>query len=377
MATSPQVRRVAREAGLAAVRMLGQSRQRRANRGKWYFGRRVGIPASRRGRNPGAGMVASTSTSQPVARSARVRTQTAQKQLAASGVDWLTDVSHPYAGTDPYVESFAINPAEPSSFPRLSSIAAQYQRYDFVSLELMYTPSCPTTQKGVLYIAPVRDPTAPNPLDVLTMRGLSGCVSTSVRDPCRVVISRQQMSGALNGFYCEAPEGVTPDDDDPLRTCGRVVLMVDGVLNTDGVVGTLILRYNFLLSDPKVTPEGAALSGEYHFAGSWTGTLDPDTDAYTVAGKSPLVPGVEEFVKRSRGPVMIIAKNTASDDLTLEVDGTELAKRDSNRIGSTNWYYSQWWIPPGRQRLVFKTATTCGGLVLAAHSTGAVHVNAA
>ena len=364
----PRVRTAARNAGIATIRALGRNRQRRANQGRWYFGRRVGIPPRRR-RNADASVSTSALlnavvTSQPVARSAKVATNPTTQTFNAVGVDWLTDVANTLV-ENPYVESFAINPAEPSSFPRLAHIASQYQKYVFNSVSLVYTPSCATTQKGTLYIAPIRDPTAALPTTVLQMRGLSGCKSSAVRDGMTITFTKAQLSNALNGFYCEAPDGVTPDLDNVTRTCGRMVLMLDGVAKDDGVVGTLVLRYSFTLSDPKTTPEGAALAGGYRFDGGFTGDLEP-TDYDLLRGK-PAVTAVEGigFRKRTVGPIFVSALGrivgATAPVFTMEIDGVTVPPTHTlvNTSAGYSYRLQTYWIESGRQTFTFNSVAGC------------------
>jgi hypothetical protein len=375
----PRVRGAARQAGLASIKFLGNARARRANQGRWYFGRRLGIPPQRRrqgGQNRGGfQLVSTTQTSAPVARASRMSTNPASQTYNASGVDWLVDVANNLVGTAPYVESYTINPAEPSSFTRLANIAAQYQKYTFVSLSLIYTNSCPTTQKGTLYVAPLRDPTQKLPLTVAEIRGLSGCKSCSVHDPMTITVNKAQLSAALNGFYCEAPDGVAPSEDNALRSCGRICTLLDGVGKTDGVVGTLTLRYNFLLSDPKTTVEGAALAGGFLFPG-FTGNLD-----WTIASNSYGKPALtilddDRLVKRHTGPVLVVVHTTCSTNPTyvMSLDGVVLAEKDQfQHNASPNWT-TRWWLPPGRQTITLTSGTTAiVGALMESYSTGSIY----
>jgi hypothetical protein len=189
-----------------------------------------------------------------------------------------------------------------------------------------------------------------------------------------ITIGRAQLSSALNGFYCEAPDGVDPEEDNALRTCGRIALMTDGVLKDDGVVGTIVLRYNFVLTDPKVSPEGSALAGAFHFTESWTGTLDPLTNDCVTEGKPPVTRVADGFLKRSIGPVLLIAKVSKGGGdpaLVLKVDGVTTAARSDHDIDGA-WHLYLWHLPVGRQRLEFSSANTLLGAYVDAFATGAV-----
>lgn len=352
---NPQVRRAAANAGLATVRFLGNSRQRRANRGGWYFGKKMGIPAKRRKPNPSP-LFAVASTSAPVARSGTVTTNPTTQNYRATGADWLVDVAVPN-DLAPYVDSYSINPAESSTFARLSNIASQYQKYVLNSITLRYVPSCPTTQKGTLYLAPLRDPTSLPPQTVLAMRGLSGCKSCAVRDPMTLTINKAYLSRALNGFYCEPPDGVTPDQDNALRTCGRLCLMLDGVVKNDGIVGTLSMTYDFQLSDPKTVPEGSALGGYYKWDEYDSASVSLPTTTYDSQGGRPaLTPfSASMWRKRHVGPMMIMfrATSNASDPtpvIQLLMDGDLLAASEVvHHVDGVRKSMLSWLLPAGKQ----------------------------
>jgi len=242
-----------------------------------------------------------------VSNSAVVRTNPAPQSQVVSGTDWLADVAvitDPVSGV--WYDSYPINPCEPWTFPRLANIAKQYQKYEAKLISLVYTPSCATTQKGTIYLAPLRNPTDTVPDTPQLMAGLSGCVRSAVRDRCAVCFSRAQMSTALNGFYCGEAKGIAPGDDDVTKTCGRFVVMLDGVAKTDGVVGTLSLQYNFTVSDPKVVPEGAALHGSVTYDTLSTGDAEIGED---IAGSPAIIPYENGlFRKRTTAATLMLVK---------------------------------------------------------------------
>lgn len=362
--------------GRQGIRQLGNSRRRRATRGQWYFGQKIGIP-------PNMQSVASTSraaaplirrrvTTQGVARSTRMRTDPAPQVFNATGLDWLTDVScvtNPVGGV--YVESYPINPAEPWTFPRLSNIASQYQKYTVNSVTLMYTPTCPTSQKGTIYIAPLRNPTDPIPQTPQTMRGLSGCFSGAVREVLTVTFGKAQLSSAFNGFYCGPPKGIDPASDDVTKTCGRFALMLDGVAQADGVVGVLSLKYSFVLSDPKQSAEGSALTGSYEIDAVNSTSININ-DVSNIVGSPPLFPFGTLFRKRVTTPMLLLItheETAAPDSPVVNVDGAPIASFAEDVTGTKmrSWY----WILAGRQTISIGTHTNAWTNVsIAGFSTG-------
>ena len=351
-------RKYARQAGLATIRFLGRSRASRANRGRYYFGRRIGVPPKIGYTRPPP-LVRTKKTSVPMARSATVSTSPAAQTQTAVGSEWLLDVSNTQAGKSTSVTSYPINPAEPTTFPRLSNIAVQYQKYEFMGLVITYTPQCPSTQKGVVYIAPVRDPTAPLPQNPMEMNGLAGCKSCSAHDEMTFRIPVSLLSSALRGFYCEPPTGVFPDEDDVMKTCGRLVVMTDGILQADQVVGKIITQYAFKLSDPKTVPEGAALSGELDYGDTQFNDgedVNPQT-AHEVVGKPAVYAlNTTEWQKRSMGPVRLEIRGINADagttaTPTLTLDGTVLHYDEFHtRNGVLNQHGWIWHLPYGRSK---------------------------
>lgn len=227
--------------------------------------------------------------------------------MVVQGSEWLSDVS---VVTDPvggvWYDSYPVNPAEPWTFPRISNIAKQYQKYTCSSVNLVYTPTCPTTQKGTIYLAPLRNPTDEVPATPQLISGLSGCVRSAVRDRCSVAFSRAQLSQALNGFYCGTADGISPADDDITKTCGRFAIMLDGVAKTDGVIGTIQIQYLFTLSDPKIVPEGSSIHGTLT---SPTFASSVDLDDATLVGTPAVVPYESgRLRKRTTTPVLLFLR---------------------------------------------------------------------
>jgi len=163
------------------------------------------------------------------------------------------------------------------------------------------------------------------------------------------------VSQALNGFYCAAPAGEDPSEDDIMRSCGRVIYMIDGAASGDGTLGSLMVRYNFLFSDPKITPEGSALAGQLNYASYTQGTTD--TREYdSLVGKPALSPfTASAWRKRCLGACLLVlhyAVPTGEPGIrNLEIDGVNVPALDEWSVtGSPNdTFLSIWWLPYGRQ----------------------------
>lgn len=370
--SDPRFRQVVGNVARGAVRGLGRSRQRRANRKKWYFGRRVGIPPRFNGRQrQRANRVLNkvVATSQPIAKSTLMQ-NIVGKPLPARGSEWLVDVSAHEPQNGIAYDWFPINPAEPTTFPRLSVIASQYQRYMPVAVTLVYTSTCSTTQVGNIIMAPIRDPTQEIPNNPQDLAGLAGAVRGSVHDAWQCDLPAEYMSNALNGFYCSPSKGTSPSDADPMKVCGTFVVMTDGVEAADGVVGNLQINYQFTLSDPQTKPEGSTLAGKYVME-DLTSVCEPSMIG-TISGTPAVIEwSPTEWRKRSTAPCLVGFKGTDtaySLGATLTIDSVVQTPIISKGVGNGDierW----WWLPKGRQWFTVE-CDPCTDVVLHAIQTG-------
>jgi len=268
---------ITKKVGKASLQALGRSRRRRAVAGKWYFGRKVGIPPNRPPRMPprnGSGGLAVTATTTRATnlgqtlkqlQSANVRIEKGTESFGDVLVlsDWLVNG---YAT----VLSQIINPADPGTFPALSAISNQYQRFRTQSLVFTYTPSASTAVNGTLYMAFVPDADADDPQDISAIQSLLGCVSVPVYGTSsKLVVTPQMLQQAYNVQQIYKPE-MPGEVETTLNAAGKFIVGVSGVTPPEGglTLGTITCTYGFAFSTRQLKVGSNQVSSQYYFNGA-------------------------------------------------------------------------------------------------------------
>jgi len=253
MSQDPQVRAVARQLAGASVRALGQSRRRRANRGKYYVGKRVGIPPNR-------------VRSQQMPAAVNVKSQGGAKNTynVTKREKCHYDINCE-GGSNGALYNNGIFPNAVDMFPLLHDIARSYTSYRFNRLRFSYQPRAPTDEKGMVYMgfdpqAHSSDSDWPNVSTVASLpRHAEGSIrgTVSLDIPCDKKVR-----------YLTVPQDTAHD---PLNYyLGHFVMMVQGDNITD--VGDLFADYSITLENAKLDNE-TNLAIINPMAGSATGML--------------------------------------------------------------------------------------------------------
>ncbi len=244
-------KQVARQGARAALSAIGRSRQRRSNRGRWYAGKRLGIPPT----------LSTRQISAPVTRQNQFKNMVSENNLVQKGSEWLVDVTpNVDLVNGVYTEAFSINPADPMTFPRLSVLTSQYQKYSLKDLRLVYTPACATTQTGSVYLAIQSDPASVTPTTTLELLGLRGAQRFAPWQPASMPVGDDIMQKAYKNYFADNAHHV--QDDDPTRTVCKFVLMTENI--TKGTtVGSLTIAYNVTLMDPRTDFAANSMAGVY------------------------------------------------------------------------------------------------------------------
>ncbi len=315
VASSPQVRQAARAAGIFAVRQLGRSRQNRANRGRWYAGKRIGIPARMQRGQP---MV-----SAPSALGQQVKSNAAGPSRTVTGAEMTTTVTVTHAPIDGvFTDSYPINPAEEYTFPRLSTEAALFQQYRFKSVKFSYVPSVSSTQVGTLGIGFQADPTQALPTTMEQMMSLYGAQTGNLWQPMQIPVPVEAMSHTLYKFYSQQGKTPAPTDDNRLQSCGRLVIMIEGVAMSSAILGHIRTQYTIEFSDPRPTAKGTTTAQLMTWAAPALGPMlagNADADL----GVSTLFDNPDGLTmrKRTHHPAILILKNGPGGTVDIEVDG--------------------------------------------------------
>lgn len=254
----------------------GRNRAARRARGKWYFGKRVGIPARRTARIVPARTISQLATTTTTTRAANIGQTMSRMQANASRVErgsesmgeikaqtgWINDGF----GT---VYNYPINPAEPSCFPCLSAIANQYQRFNTRALAFTFTPSTSTAVNGQVYMAFVPRADAPEPASIEDYEGLLGTEKGGIYGAAtRLIVDAQQLQQA---YRVQTVEKVTDIDNDssPLNSSGRFFMSVAGIDSSldNKTIGTLTVSYCYEFTTRQLTQGSNALHGTYAYVG--------------------------------------------------------------------------------------------------------------
>lgn len=242
LGANPQVRNYAKRAGLAVARAtlsgIGRSRARRARRGRWYAGKRVGIPPRRQN---GGGDVAKI-VAQPAAFNV-FQSRSGGSQVL-SRVEKTTYRIDCESGSG-QLYNFAVTPSNAAAFPVGSSIARNFTKFIVNSMTFEYVPRTGTTADGTVYLGwdPRPHKTGDNDFDdANVVSNLPKVATGSVRQGCSLTISVREPKTMI------PPPSTTYD---PINYyAGHFAMLVQGDNKTD--VGVLQIRYNITLIQPQM-----------------------------------------------------------------------------------------------------------------------------
>jgi len=363
LAKNPQVQQLAKGVARMAIRGWGRSRQRRQRNGRWYAGKRMGIPA-RFNTRP---------TAAPAALGQQMRAMPSSNLRVVSGMEWVTDVS-PMTGLivgGVYTDSFPINPMEEYTFPRLSTEAALYQQYELKQLEFYYVPSCSSATVGTLALGVQADPTAAIPTSLNEMMSLHAAQSGNMWQPMRITIPASALAGTLKKFYAKQSKDPHPDEDDRTQTVARLVLMTVGAAASVNY-GNIRVQYVFEFSDPRPNPHGTTTAQVARWAAPAADVLIGDADSNEGVGSFFDLEGTL-IRKRTVHPVFAIFKYTHTvlgSGIACTYDGVALTPKFQLSDGTTG--IQVYFVPHGKGILEMAVVGDPTDLVMLSHSSNRV-----
>lgn len=143
---TPQARNMIRQIATGSVRALGRSRARRANRGKYYVGKKVGIPP-----NIGYRPAPMQKTRQPANVNVSVTSRSGSIRLCKrEQTAWPVRANNSGNGK---IGVWALNPQSNVLFPILSQSCRSYTKYRFTALSFQFVPRQGTDADGNVYLA--------------------------------------------------------------------------------------------------------------------------------------------------------------------------------------------------------------------------------
>lgn len=312
LAADPRTRQLAVRTAKGGVRAIGRSRRRRANAGRYYVGKRLGIPPNRN---------RTSITTAPAAVGGRTYSSPASGIRLVCGNELASTIAPTDLVGNVYVDSFPINPAEEYTFPRLSQEGKLYQQYTLRSLSFTYKPQCASTQVGTLTIGFQADPTAALPTSVQEMMSLYGTSTNNCWTAQDIRVPAHAMARTLRAFYAEQPVTPDPAADDRTQTVGRLVIMTEGVA-IGTIIGQLMVHYEFELADPRPAVDGATCAAWASF-----GTQQLDAPAFLSQDDETIHSGTQPLYVNPSAPHVWRKRTTHPVLLALRCNELVLGSR--------------------------------------------------
>jgi hypothetical protein len=129
--------------------------------------------------------------SAPVSKGVMVKSSKPRMQSEGNGFvirhrEFIQDVT---GSVSPFevVDTLALQPGDPRSFPWLSCIASRYESYDFLELSFELLPEVSTSEPGYISLVPEYDATDSAPISKSSALNNQSAISTSVFNRSRLI----------------------------------------------------------------------------------------------------------------------------------------------------------------------------------------------
>jgi hypothetical protein len=212
------------------------------------------------------------------------------RSLTVSEEEYIADVTLTSAGFTNL--QFAVNPGNAVTFPWLSSIAANFNKYKFLKLLFKYRPItsgfAAAGQSGDIVLSMNPDASDPAPVAQAQVYDLQ---MRNNGMPCDLFALTKLSLGELNkqdSYYVRV--GAAPANTD-IKTydCGNLNLSTIGTA-VSGVCGKLFVEYSVLLHSPVLGQP--ATGGVVHFSGTVPTTGNNFATVVQQPGASPALAGI-------------------------------------------------------------------------------------
>lgn len=179
--------------------------------------------------------------------------------VVVSHREFITDVSGSVGFA---VAGYPINPGQVQTFPWLSNIARNFEKYRFRSCKFVFESSVATFLSGMTMLAVDLDASDPPPANKANMMSYSHATRANVWTEHATTMPEQQPELYVRGF------GVPPGTDIKTYDAGTVFFATSGEAD-DSVVGELYVEYVVELHVPQLnsdlTTVSAVISGTSPF----------------------------------------------------------------------------------------------------------------
>lgn len=143
-------------------------------------------------------------------------------------------------------DSYAINPANPTTFPWLSSIASLFDKYKFHKLRFFFINNSPTSIAGNVTMAVDFDTLDAIPANGVAMSNLAKFVSFAPWKAEELVIPVQRPS---NNSWLFTTSSVPTGADAKTYNLGNFLISTEGITTTNYLSGYLCVEYDVELLD--------------------------------------------------------------------------------------------------------------------------------
>lgn len=184
----------------------------------------------------------------PMVKSTRIRNlgkpriRAGSRGVVVSHSEYLSTVVTGVTASGFLSYSYVINPGKTASFPWLSNIASNFDKYKFSKLKFTFISNQPTTVAGRVGVGIDYDSTDPVPADRAEF------FSLTYHSECAVWDSLVFTPTSIGGERFINSHTVT---DSKLIDVGQLIIMVDGVVATNTNVGDILVDYEVELIDPQ------------------------------------------------------------------------------------------------------------------------------
>jgi len=152
----------------------------------------------------------------------------------------------PASGGDFHLHEFTINPSNPVTFPWLSGIASNFERYELDWVKVHYVPRIGTTTIGSVMMAPDFDVNDPVPADSSELTQMKGAVEGPAFDSFTL-----HLPGA--SLHTSGPlytRGSIRAGDNRLSDAANVYIATAGNSAVNATLGRMFVEYKVRLLDP-------------------------------------------------------------------------------------------------------------------------------
>jgi hypothetical protein len=181
----------------------------------------------------------------PVAINTRTRTRRANIKGTKGGItikhrEYIGEIT---GSTTFNVESFQIQPGLSQTFPWLSGIANNFEKYKIKNVKFEYINISATSEKGRVTLAFDEDPLDEDPVDKVELFAYNGAVEGSVWSPLTLNVPCKNKEHFTRN-------GTVVGTDLKTYDCGKIVAAISNTADTS-VVGELFISYEVELTVPQ------------------------------------------------------------------------------------------------------------------------------